>query len=220
MLGEALMSVSRSWWEAAYVAMIPVLRRRFDDQDLVHDAAVERLIEISKRREPTPASEDEFVRLCLYGAGWRARDLLRKRGGLGLKRRWAPPEKVIDPWFEPKVREARALLQAQWACLRKLPDRSRELLELYYFDGRSDRDVARLLAGMSDEEIQLEDVRIRKSLEPRRGEVAAERAEAKARKREIEAGRKAVSRERLRALWRLRELIEAEEAAQSAPLVA
>lgn len=212
------MSVSQSWWEAAYVAMIPVLRKQFDDQDLVHDAAVERLIEISKKRDPAPASEGEFVGLCLYGAAWRARDLQRKWGR--LRRKWAPPEEFVDPWAEPKAREVRMLLQVQWACLRRLPDRSRRLLELYYFDGRSDRDVARLLAGMSARAIGREDAWIRKSLAPGRGGGAAERAEAKARKRAIEAGRKAVSRERLGALWRLRELIEVEEGAQSASLVA
>lgn len=208
------MRVSQSWWEAAYVAMIPVLRREFSDPDLAHDAAVERLIEISKKRNPAPANEGEFVGLCLHGAAWRARDLLRKRGR--MRRKWAPPEELVAPWADPRAREVRVLLHAQWACLRKLPDRWRWLLELYYFDGRSDRDVARLLAGMSERAIGRENAWIRRSLGPRRGGGgSADRAEARRRNREIEAGRKAVSRERLQALGRLRELIEA-EAAQSA----
>lgn len=192
------MEIPHAWLEAAYAAMLRKLRKEFGEKELIYDAAADRLLEIWRKRGLLVASEGEFVALCLKGVVWRARDLMRWPGGRRRKR--VPLEEVADRRDGFGVRELEAMLRALLACLSQMPDRGRLVLELYYFDGRSDRDIAQRLAGLSDPEV---------------GRGAVQRREngpSNASQRAIEAARKAVSRERFAALGHLRKLIESEMA--------
>lgn len=198
------MELNWSWAEEAYAAMVRVLRKRFGEQDLVYEAAAERLLEIWEKPGPAVAGEGHLVGLCLTFVEQRAIDVLRKQGR--LRQRRVPLGDVADRRPDLREEEIRGLLRVQEVCLRRLPARRRMILRQYYEQGLSDREIA------------WRRVRREKWGRVRRGSGTAEKAAAQEeRRRAIEAARKAVSRERRAALEGLRLLVEVEAARADCP---
>jgi hypothetical protein len=188
---ENTMDFPAAWSEAAYERMLRKLMNRFED-DICRAAAAERWMEVRRFPGPAPADASELTALCLKYVDMRAIDFLRKE----RRMRSVPLTGDISD-RRGDAAQAQRQHRALETCLALLPRRHRLLLDQAYFDGLSDCEVARRrLTGRDRPEIE-------------RDEAERRPADAIPRK-ELDAARKRVGRERKAALESLRRLMEAE----------
>lgn len=109
-----------------------VLTRYRGDLELAHDAAMNRWLEFRKIPAGKFTSRNAVIAWCLKFLPERCRRLVRQRN-----RFQSSPSEVPNP--SEKDAQRREMV---YGTLCKMPRESRELLEYWYYDNLSDREIA------------------------------------------------------------------------------
>ncbi len=140
-----------TWSSAGYEAMVRVLESRHKwnfNKDLPHEVAVERWLELRGQivtgRRALPASELDFVRLCLALLQQRTIDHLRRAC---RERLWQlnSESETLAAGGQGAHEGLIALVQemvADGVVRGWLTGREQSIIRQYYFEGQSDRSIA------------------------------------------------------------------------------